>query len=152
MRKTRGDVADVIEGPLTVPARTPKSSKSARAYSKKYSLGPPLVPQLIADKLETYYKKHFRQKAQFVQLICKYWSLKREARRGAPLLKRLHLEVSDSFVAILETFRRSSNLSLLIFTALDSIDGHKATDRSGKGSQIPGWFRSMTTFRNSHVL
>ena len=29
---------------------------------------------------------------EFLYLICRYWSLKREARRGAPLLKRLHLE------------------------------------------------------------
>ena len=33
-----------------------------------------------------------RQKREFVVLLCKYWSLKREARRGAAFLKRLHLE------------------------------------------------------------
>ena len=33
-----------------------------------------------------------RQKREFVLLLCRYWSLKREARRGASLLKRLHLE------------------------------------------------------------
>ncbi|KAF8586044.1 hypothetical protein K439DRAFT_1659937 [Ramaria rubella] len=92
VKETRGEISDIFEGPLTVPPSTPKSSKTARAYSKKYTLGPPLVPQLIADKLEAHYKKHFRQKPQFIQLVCKYWSLKREARRGAPLLKRLHLE------------------------------------------------------------
>jgi hypothetical protein len=37
-------------------------------------------------------KINFRKKLEFVLLVCKYWSLKREARRGAPLLKRLHLE------------------------------------------------------------
>ncbi|GJJ11325.1 hypothetical protein Clacol_005557 [Clathrus columnatus] len=92
VKGTRGDVMDTFEGPLTIQSRTPKSSKTARAYSKKYTLGAPLVPQYIVDKLEVYYKKQFRQKQSFIQLICKYWSLKREARRGAPLLKRLHLE------------------------------------------------------------
>lgn len=33
-----------------------------------------------------------RKKPEFILMMCKYWSLKREARRGAPLLKRLHLE------------------------------------------------------------
>ncbi len=70
-----------------------KSSKTARAYAKTYKLGPPLVPKIIVDRLMQYIGKvTLRQKREFVILVCKYWSLKREARRGAPLLKRLHLE------------------------------------------------------------
>ncbi|KAI9329629.1 hypothetical protein BDR26DRAFT_922828 [Obelidium mucronatum] len=33
-----------------------------------------------------------RGKNAFVEKCCRYWALKREGRRGAPLLKRLHLE------------------------------------------------------------
>lgn len=102
VKKTRGETVDSFEGPLTIQSRT-KSSKIARAYAKKYNIGPPLVPQIIVDKLENYYKKHFRQKNHFIHLVCKYWSLKREARRGAPLLKRLHLEVSYPCHAVLYT-------------------------------------------------
>lgn len=127
MKKTRGEVGDIFEGPLTVPIRAPKSSKSARAYSKKYSLGPPLVPQLISDKLEAYYKKHFRQKPHFVHLVCKYWSLKREARRGAPLLKRLHLEVSGLLITC-KLFYRIIKPKFIDFTALDGINDFEAAN------------------------
>lgn len=69
------------------------TTKSARAHAKSYRTGPPIVPQMIVNKLLDYVAKLvIRKKQQFVERLCRYWSLKREARRGAPLLKRLHLE------------------------------------------------------------
>ncbi|KAJ7156890.1 bromodomain and PHD finger-containing protein 3 [Mycena crocata] len=70
-----------------------KLSKSARAYAKTYKPGPPLVPAIIIDRILQYISRtNIRKKPEFIAMMCKYWSLKREARRGAPLLKRLHLE------------------------------------------------------------
>jgi NuA3 HAT complex component NTO1 len=77
---------------------SPKHSKSARAYAKTYKPGPPLVPALIVERISTYISKVIiRKKVDFLHMMCKYWSLKREARRGAPLLKRLHLEPWTAF-------------------------------------------------------
>lgn len=73
--------------------KSPKSSKTARAYAKTYKPGPPIVPYIIVRRILQYIGKiNLRHKDKFVLLVCKYWSLKREVRRGAPLLKRLHLE------------------------------------------------------------
>jgi hypothetical protein len=72
---------------------SPKLGKTARAYAKTYKPGPPLVPKFIVERILQYIGKiSVRKKQDFLHLLCKYWSLKREARRGAPLLKRLHLE------------------------------------------------------------
>lgn len=69
------------------------TTKSARAHAKSYRPGPPIVPRMIVNKLLDYIGKiSIRKKQPFVERLCRYWSLKREARRGAPLLKRLHLE------------------------------------------------------------
>lgn len=69
-------------------------SKSARAYKKSYRAGPPLVPSYVVSRVLEYIGKiSIRKKAPLVMTIARFWSLKREARRGAPLLKRLHLEV-----------------------------------------------------------
>ena len=67
--------------------------KKARAYAKSYKLSAPLVPAVIVERIINYIGRiNIRKKDVFLQLVCRYWSLKREARRGAPLLKRLHLE------------------------------------------------------------
>ncbi|KAG0175339.1 nuA3 HAT complex component nto1 [Apophysomyces sp. BC1021] len=72
------------------------SSKAARAHQHHYSAGAPIAPEHILVKLENLkcvrQAVDLRKKVQLVTSICRYWSLKRESRRGAPLLKRLHLE------------------------------------------------------------
>jgi hypothetical protein len=53
-----------------------------------------LVPMYIYKKLEKVLEEvKLAEKKDFIWKVCKYWSLKREERRGAALLKRLHLEV-----------------------------------------------------------
>ncbi|OSD04925.1 hypothetical protein PYCCODRAFT_1407209 [Trametes coccinea BRFM310] len=88
LRAQRTDGSEAEDGQANA-----KSNKSARAYAKTYKPGPPLVPRIIVSRILQYISRiSIRHKAEFVQLVCRYWSLKREARRGAPLLKRLHLE------------------------------------------------------------
>ncbi|KDR80942.1 hypothetical protein GALMADRAFT_241500 [Galerina marginata CBS 339.88] len=86
--------AAALEGEEEKHERTgANASKSARAYAKTYKPGPPLVPAIIVKRIMDYTARiKIRKKLDFIQLMCRYWSLKREARRGAPLLKRLHLE------------------------------------------------------------
>lgn len=80
-----------------IAARPPvnsNSKKSAKAYAKTYLPPAPLVPAKILDAIVAYVQRMpGRKKRELVERAGRYWSLKREARRGAPLLKRLHLEV-----------------------------------------------------------
>lgn len=78
----------------SVTRKTAVTTKTARAHAKAYRPGPPIVPRIVVNSLLEYVAKvSMRKKQPFVERLCRYWSLKREARRGAPLLKRLHLEV-----------------------------------------------------------
>ncbi|GAA5824367.1 hypothetical protein JCM3770_001841 [Rhodotorula araucariae] len=68
-------------------------AKSARAYKTAFARAPPVVPAKLAERIVAYLSKiKLAGKKAVVDTVCRYWSLKREARRGAPLLKRIHLE------------------------------------------------------------
>lgn len=76
-----------------VAASPPTTQKSARAYKKSYKAGPPLVPSYVIDRVLEYVARiPIRKRQPLILQIARFWSLKREARRGAALLKRLHLE------------------------------------------------------------
>jgi len=111
-----------------------KSAKSSRAYKKSYSSGPPLIPSYVLDRVNQYTSKlKVVNKKDFMNLLCRYWSLKREARRGAPLLKRLHLEVSRSFSAL--TLSVELTLGFAPFTALDRLRHIPPPNRAREGQE-----------------
>ncbi|GAA5885518.1 hypothetical protein JCM6882_007449, partial [Rhodosporidiobolus microsporus] len=90
-----GSAAQYLKSSLKSQLR--KTHKTAHGYksSSSSSSGPPVVPAAIADKVVAYIgriKIPGGKKREVVDLVARYWSLKREARRGAPLLKRIHLE------------------------------------------------------------
>ncbi|GAA5825615.1 hypothetical protein JCM11251_000310 [Rhodosporidiobolus azoricus] len=91
-----------------------KTHKTAHGYSSstkkkgRNAGGPPVVPAAIAEKVVKYLsgvKVPGGKKREVVDCVSRYWSLKREGRRGAPLLKRIHLE---PWTASASTHRQSS--------------------------------------------
>lgn len=99
-RKTNRALRSSENGKVTQTVEN-KNSKAARAYNHTYTDTAPVAPAIIMEKLLPVLSKQkgtLRKRQELVATICKYWSLKRESRRGAPLLKRLHLEVWDFFI------------------------------------------------------
>lgn len=56
--------------------------------------GAPVIPQSVLTIVEGAMQRFpFSKRKDFVAEACRYWTLKREARRGAALLKRLQLQM-----------------------------------------------------------
>jgi NuA3 HAT complex component NTO1 len=56
--------------------------------------GAPVIPQTVLNSVVASLQRFaVRQRKQYAEDACKYWTLKREARRGAALLKRLQLQL-----------------------------------------------------------
>ena len=56
--------------------------------------GAPVIPLAVYNSVETSLQRFtMRRRKEYAAEACKYWTLKREARRGAALLKRLQLQM-----------------------------------------------------------
>jgi hypothetical protein len=85
-----GDAGDQDGGEEMEVVGDQADAQAPEFVVEKASSRSPVVPAAILAKLLARFPQ---QLPDFLVLVCKYWSLKRLYRRGAPLLKRLHLEV-----------------------------------------------------------
>lgn len=86
----------------------------------KLPSGAPVVPQVVLNSVVAALQRFtVRGRKGYAEEACKYWTLKREARRGAALLKRLQLQ--------LETFS-SMEMTRRDYVAM-GVTGHKRLTR-----------------------
>jgi NuA3 HAT complex component NTO1 len=86
----------------------------------KLPSGAPVIPQVVLTSVVAALQRFtVRHRKQYAEDACKYWTLKREARRGAALLKRLQLQ--------LETFS-SMEMTRRDYVAM-GVTGHKRLTR-----------------------
>ena len=68
--------------------------------------GAPVIPHVVYNSVESALARStIAKRKEFAAEMCKYWTLKREARRGASLLKRLQLQM-ETFTSM-EITRRN---------------------------------------------
>lgn len=90
-----GMIADGTAGEDTITVAN-KNRKRAQPVKLSWRLpsGAPVVPSVVYNTVEASLTRFtIRKRKEFVEKACKYWTLKREARRGAALLKRLQLQL-----------------------------------------------------------
>ncbi|KAK4698094.1 hypothetical protein P7C71_g52, partial [Lecanoromycetidae sp. Uapishka_2] len=103
-------VLEPVEAPTTKLTLTMGSNKRKRDEKPKIvwrlPSGAPVIPQAVYNSVESSLGRFtVRRRKEFAAEACKYWTLKREARRGAALLKRLQLQM-ETFTSM-EITRRN---------------------------------------------
>ncbi|CAO3701934.1 unnamed protein product [Rhizopus stolonifer] len=79
---------------IVLDLKTP-IKKFLRAGGQHHVTGPPIAPNIILSRMDhipCLLGSPIRKKSQLVTSVSRYWSLKREYMKGAPLIKRLQLE------------------------------------------------------------
>lgn len=86
----------VSDESLTKTVTSPGKKKAGPPAKPGWRLpsGAFVIPAVVYDSVETLLTRlTVRQKKVFAEDMCKYWTLKRENRRGAALIKRLQLQM-----------------------------------------------------------
>lgn len=106
---------------LNTPGKKRKQGAAATKVVWRLPSGAPIVPHVVFTAVETALQRlSIRKRKEYVAEACKYWTLKREARRGAALLKRLQLQM--------ETFS-SNELTRRDFAAMGASGGPRLQRR-----------------------
>lgn len=102
------------------------SSRGKFVISLKRSKQSAVVPAIVFAEILSYMQKfRIRNKAEFIADLCKYWSLKRRARRGASLLKRLQVQIDDSAAHKMDDSHKKQHLEFSKALLHDLDDYHR---------------------------
>ncbi|KAI1858102.1 uncharacterized protein JN550_012858 [Neoarthrinium moseri] len=87
------DESQMTGAKLSAVLGDPKKGQAGKPIWKLPS-GAPVIPQAVFDTVDSSLQRFsILKRKEFVSDACRYWTLKREMRRGAALLKRLQLQM-----------------------------------------------------------
>lgn len=113
---------------ITLTVGGNKGKRLAPKTVWKLPSGAPVIPQVLLNSVAASLQRFtVRQRKQYAEDACKYWTLKREARRGAALLKRLQLQ--------LETFS-SMEMTRRDYVAMGVAGGKRLQRRIDFGDRL----------------
>lgn len=79
---------------LSLTVGDPKKKSTQTKSVWKLPSGAPVIPSIVFDAVEASLQRFtIRRRKEWAAAACRYWTLKRESRRGAALLKRLQLQM-----------------------------------------------------------
>ena len=91
----KSDVQQPDKAPIRVTLTNKKGQKQKIIW--RLPSGAPVIAEVVLKSIEeSLVRFGVQKKKEYAAEVCKYWTLKREARRGAALLKRLQLQM-DTF-------------------------------------------------------
>ncbi|KAF2764606.1 hypothetical protein EJ03DRAFT_301722 [Teratosphaeria nubilosa] len=101
-----GDASAVPDGDTIAVKSNRRRNNQLQKLSWRLPSGAPVVPAAVFNTVDTCMQRFtIRKRKEFVEKACRYWTLKREARRGAALLKRLQLQLEG--FSTMEVTRRN---------------------------------------------